>query len=100
MQTTAWPPHTPAVQASALVQALPSLQPVPSGAGGLVQPTGSRQTPATWQASSGWQTTGLPPTQTPLWQVSICVQMRPSMQWLPSGAFGVEQTPVDGSQLP
>ena len=43
---------------------------------------------------------GLLPTQVPAWQVSVCVQMLPSMQWVPSGAFGVEQTPVDGSQLP
>jgi hypothetical protein len=32
--------------------------------------------------------------------VSVCVQMLPSLHSEPSGAFGVEQTPVDGSQLP
>jgi hypothetical protein len=39
--------QVPAWQLSATVQALPSLQAVPSGAGGLVQPMGARQTPAT-----------------------------------------------------
>jgi hypothetical protein len=101
VQLTGVPPRqVPAWQLSATVQALPSLQVVPSGAGGLVQPMGARQTPATWQASSGRHTTGLVPTQVPAWQLSVCVQMLPSMQWVPSGAFGVEQTPVDGSQLP
>jgi hypothetical protein len=61
---------------------------------------GSRQVPATWQASSGWQTTGLPPTQAPAWQVSVCVQILPSMQLVPSGTFGVLQIPDVGSQLP
>jgi hypothetical protein len=56
--------------------------------------------PATWQASSGWQTTGLPPTQAPAWQVSVCVQILPSMQLVPSGTFGVLQIPDVGSQLP
>src|SRR5438034_116185 len=46
-------------------------------------------------------TTGLPPTQVPFWQESVCVQALPSLQAVPL-AFGglVEHVPVAGSQVP
>jgi hypothetical protein len=66
LQVTAGPLwQLPDWQLSPTVQALPSLHVVPSDAGGLVQPVGARHVPATWQASSGWQTTGFLPTQVP-----------------------------------
>jgi hypothetical protein len=37
---------------------------------------------------------------TPAWQVSVCVQALPSLQAVPSAAFGFEQTPVAGLQTP
>src|SRR5438128_6343968 len=40
--------------------------------------------------------TGSPPVQTPLWQVSVCVQASPSSQ---DAVFGVCTQPVAGSQL-
>ena len=47
------------------------------------------------------QTTGLPPVQTPAWQVSrlACRRCR-RCTVVPSAAFGFEQTPVAGSQVP
>ena len=46
------------------------------------------------------QTTGLLPVQVPAWQVSVCVQALPSVQVVPSALAGLEQVPVDGSQVP
>src|SRR2546428_657435 len=65
------PVQTPDRQESGWVQALPSLQVVPSGASGLEQaPVEGLQVPATWHWSLAVQMTGLPPVQTPDWQVS------------------------------
>ena len=55
--------------------------------------------------------TGLPPTQTPLWQVSVWVQAVPSLQpvWVqalpssqgvPLGFCGLSQAPVLGLHVP
>src|SRR2546430_916892 len=41
-----------------------------------------------------------PPAQAPARQVSLSVQALPSLQAVPSGAAGLPQTPVAGSQLP
>src|SRR5437773_2458170 len=77
------PVHAPAWQVSMRVQALPSLQAVPLTAGGFEQaPVAVSQTPATWQASSAAQVTGVDPTQTPAWQRSVRVQALPSLQGL------------------
>src|SRR5207248_5175639 len=38
--------------------------------------------------------------QTPAWHVSPPVQVLPSSQAVPSGAGGLEQTPVTGSRVP
>jgi hypothetical protein len=83
------------------VQALPSLQPVPSGAAGLEQaPVEESHVPATWHWSAAAQVTGLAPTQLPAWQVSDWVQALPSLHPLPLGAAGLEQAPVVASQVP
>jgi hypothetical protein len=42
----------------------------------------------------------LPPVQVPAWQVSLWVQALPSLQAAPLGAFGLEQVPVAGLQVP
>jgi len=46
------------------------------------------------------QLTGLLPVHIPLWQVSVCVQVLPSLQLAPSGLAGFEHVPVVGSQVP
>src|SRR5437879_10487229 len=40
------------------------------------------------------------PVQTPLWQVSVCVQALPSLQALPLTFAGFEHVPVVGEQVP
>jgi hypothetical protein len=60
------PMHAPAVHRSLRVQALPSLQVVPSAAGGLLhRPVVGLQAPAAWHWSLAVQVTGLLPTQAP-----------------------------------
>ena len=102
VQTTAAPPRqTPAWQVSPIVQRLPSLQSMPSGASGLEQrPVAGSHTPATWHWSSGWHWTWFDPTQAPFWQVSVRVQALPSSQAAPFGFAGLVQAPVAGSQAP
>jgi hypothetical protein len=46
------------------------------------------------------QTTGLPPEQVPVWQVSVRVHALPSLQTLPFGLFGFEQVPDIGLHVP
>src|SRR5437763_12702234 len=93
--------QAPAWQVSVWVQALPSLQAVPSACCGVEQvPLAGSQTPATWHWSSALQTTGLAPVQVPAWQVSVCVQAFPSLQAAPSALAGLEQVPLAGSQVP
>ena len=40
------------------------------------------------------------PVQAPLWQASFCVQALESLQAEPLAAFGKEQAPVTGLQVP
>jgi hypothetical protein len=95
------PVQTPAWQVSVCVHMLPSLQVVPSAAAGSVQaPVDGSQVPAVWHWSEAAQTTGLPPVQTPAWQLSVCVQRLPSLQAVPFATAGLVQAPVDGSQVP
>jgi hypothetical protein len=95
------PAQTPAWQVSLVVQALPSLHVFPFAAVGFEQtPVPELQVPATWHWSLAAQTTGLPPVQLPAWHVSVRVQALPSVQAVPLGAAGFEQTPVPGLQLP
>jgi hypothetical protein len=95
------PVQTPDWQLSLWVQALPSVQPVPSAAFGLEQtPVTVSQVPATWHWSEAVHVTGLAPVQVPAWQVSVCVHALPSLHAVPSFALGLEQVPVPGSQVP
>src|SRR5438309_31212 len=101
MQSTTAPVQVPATQLSDWVQALLSLQAMPSVAGGFEQvPVDASQVPATWHWSLAVQTTGFAPTQAPAWQVSVWVQAFESVQALPSDLGGFEQTPVVVSQVP
>src|SRR2546425_981769 len=86
---------------SVCVQALPSLHDVPSTAFGFEQaPLAGLQVPATWHWSLAAQVTGFAPVQTPAWPVSGCVQALPSLHDVPSTAFGFEQAPLAGLQVP
>src|SRR5437867_2047535 len=44
--------------------------------------------------------TGLPPVQTPAWQMSVRVQALPSLHAMPSGFAGFEQVPFEGLHVP
>src|SRR6185295_8731060 len=93
--------HMPPWQTSATVQALPSEQVLPSGLVGFEQrPVDGLQVPASWQSSLAVHVTGLPPTQAPVWQVSVWLQASPSLQVLPLGASGVEHIPLAGLHVP
>src|SRR2546427_795162 len=93
VQTTGLlPVHTPLSQVSVCVQALPSLQAVPSALGGFEHmPVLVLQVPASWHWSSAVQTIGLEPMQVPLWQVSVWVQGLASLHGTPSSFAGSEQ---------
>ena len=59
------------------------------------------QVPAVWHESWAVQLLGLLPTHAPFWQVSVCVHMLPSLQFVPLAALvGVGHCPVEGTQLP
>src|SRR5437667_266775 len=74
---------------------------VPSAAMGLEQmPVAGLQVPATWHWSLAVHVTGLAPAHVPELHVSVCVQASPSLHDAPSAAFGFEQTPVAGLQVP
>src|SRR5439155_198572 len=95
------PLHSPAWQVSVRVQALPSLQAVPSGFAGFEHaPVAGSQAPASWHWSAGAQVTGFVPLHSPAWQVSVQVQALPSLEAVPSGFAGFEPTPVAGLQAP
>src|SRR2546422_2604214 len=94
------PLHTPALQVSAAVQALPALQAVPLATSGFEQaPVSGLQVPAMWHWSGAGQTTVVP-RQTPAWQLSAVVQALPSLHAMPFGAGGFEQVPVAGLHVP
>ena len=78
------PVHAPAWHVSFSVQALPSLQPVPSGWFGFEQtPFAGLQVPARWHWSSAVQVTGVPLAHAPAWHVSFSVQALPSSHAVP-----------------
>src|SRR5438552_3718383 len=86
---------------SVSVQALPSLQAVPSALAGLLQaPVAGLQVPAVWHWSEAVHTTGFVPTQAPAGQVSVRVQALPSLQGAPSALAGLLHAPVAGWQVP
>jgi hypothetical protein len=83
------------------VQIWLSLQVVPSAFSGFEQrPVAGEQAPTTWHWSCAVQTTGLSPTQIPVWHVSLCVQRLLSLQVVPFGFSGFEQMPVAGLHVP
>src|SRR5262249_20315210 len=100
-QTTGRPPlHTPALQVSPCVQALPSLHAVPSGlAGAAHRPVCGSHVFETWHASGGGHTTGGPPPHTPALHVSPCVQALSSLHAVPSGLGTPKHRPVCWSHM-
>jgi hypothetical protein len=93
--------QTPPLQASFVVQVLPSSHAVPLAFGGLEQrPVDDEHVPTRWQLSIAVQTTSGFTVQTPDRQVSLCVQRFPWPHQVPSGLIGFEHEPVDGSQSP
>src|ERR1035438_3855653 len=71
VQVTVLPLQVPLWQASAVVQAFPSLQVVPSAlATAAGQPVAGTQAPTVWQVSAPVQVTAVPPVHAPTWQVS------------------------------
>ena len=95
------PVQVPLWQESLWVQALPSLQVVPFVAVGFEQePLLGLHVPATWHWSLAVHVTGFEPVHVPLWHESVCVHAFPSLQVVPFAAFGFEQVPVLGLQVP
>ena len=95
------PVQLPAMQVSTWVQALPSVQVVPSTLLGWLQvPLAGSQMPTSWHWSNAVQVTGLAPAHSPDWQVSTCVHALPSLHPVPSTLFGWLQAPLLGSQVP
>jgi hypothetical protein len=95
------PVHVPAMHASVCVQALPSLQLVPSALDGFEQvPLVGSHVPTSWQASIAVHVTGFEPTQVPAMHASICVQALPSLQLVPSALTAYVQVPDEGSHDP
>ncbi len=88
------PVQVPLWQVSVCVQALLSLQDVPSDfTVGVGHPVEGAQVPAVWHWSAV-QVTGLLPVQVPFWQVSVCVQALPSLQDVPLATFVCVTTPA------
>src|SRR5437867_7387206 len=76
--TAATPSHLPAAQ-------VPDMQFVPSGwAGSEHAPVPGSQLPTWWHSSLAAHATGLPPVQTPAWQMSTRVHRSLSSQAVPS----------------
>lgn len=102
MQTTGLlPTQLPPEQASLWVQGFPSLHKAPLGLLGLPQePFAGLHTPTSWHWLLAVQTTGLPPTQAPLWHMSVRVQALLSLQAVPSLLGGFEQSPEAALQVP
>jgi hypothetical protein len=113
VHVTVVPLQLPAWQASAVVQAFPSLQVVPSALLGFEQiPVDGLHIPAVWHWSCAVHVTVVP-LQLPEWQASAVVQAFPSLQVVPSGAFpsaghvaelpgqlsARSHCPVDGRQI-
>jgi hypothetical protein len=73
-QTRAGPPQVPLVHVSGVVQARPSLQPVPFVLFGYEQlPVAGTHVPALWHWSGAGQTKAIPATQAPAWHASFWV---------------------------
>jgi hypothetical protein len=99
VQTLGVPVQTPAMHLSCPgVQALPSLQLVPFGLGGLHMPLAGSQ--LVWQLLGAGQVLAAPARHVPLWQVSATVHMLPSSQGVPLSFCGLVHVPVVGLQVP
>lgn len=70
------------------MQASPSLHCLPELVGFEQTPVVVLQVPTSWHWSLAVQMTGLAPTQTPAWQMSLWVQAFPSLHGVP-GVLGV-----------
>ena len=93
--------QTPPMQRSPLVQRLLSSQNELSAFVGVEQkPVVVLHEPAVWQLSIVVQTTEVPGTQLPDWQVSPTVQALLSEQEVLLAFAGFEQPPVAGLQVP
>jgi hypothetical protein len=90
------PAHEPLWHVSTCVQALPSSQGLPFAWLGFEHsPVDVLQVPTAWHWSSAVQVVTVPPPHVPAWQVSPDVQAFPSLQGVPLGLFGFEQTPPE-----
>jgi hypothetical protein len=96
------PMQVPERQASTRVQALPSLQSVPSGRAGEAphMPLAGSQVPGPWQTSLAVQSTGSAPWHAPARQASVRVHALPSLQVTPSALGAYQQAPVPGRHTP
>jgi hypothetical protein len=63
-------------------------------------PVAGWQVPAVWHWSGAVHTTGLLPTQVPLWQASLWVHALLSLQAVPLASAGLLQAPLLGSHVP
>jgi hypothetical protein len=102
VQTTELPAvHVPFWQVSFKSQRLPSLHAVPFAATGFEQtPVLGLHVPAVLHCPAAVHTTGFDPTHAPFWHWSVWVQASESLQAVPFGALGLEQTPVLGLHVP
>jgi hypothetical protein len=99
VQVTAVPPHTPPVQTSFVVQALPSLHAVPSVAEGFEHmPVLGLHVPAMWHWSLAPQTTGLDPVHAPPWQAYAWKQTFEPVQLVPFTTFDQAVVELAGIQ--
>ena len=91
------------LQVSTPLQALPSSQSLLVSQGhapwSLVQPPSFSEQLSTEQAMPSLHFTSLPPHLPPL-HLSLVVQVRPSLQVVPSALAGLEHLPVATSQVP
>jgi hypothetical protein len=98
------PVHAPAIHISdqSKTHRLPSEQGVPSTtATGVEQsPVDGSHVPGRWHVSGATHVIGFEPMHVPALHWSVWVQRFSSLQAVPSGATGVEQSPVLGSQVP
>ena len=58
--------------------------------GSSTRPSPDCTSPPTWHWSDAVQVTGLPPVQTPAWQLDVCVQALPSLHDVPLALGGSE----------
>jgi hypothetical protein len=86
---------------SLCVHLLPSSQLELSALLGFEQtPVAESHTPTPWHWSLALHVTALPDWHTPAWHVSLCVHLSPSSQLELSVFLGLEQAPVEVSQVP